>query len=95
MEERVDVFGGTAVVSDAVGTVSSLDIHYLASSPAGVENLTEHHELGLFTDGEYRATFEAAGLDATRDDGGLLGRGLYFGVRPPSTAQDPAEGEPS
>jgi hypothetical protein len=39
-----------------------LDFHYLVATSEGVEHFTEHHELGLFTEEEYRAAFMQAGL---------------------------------
>jgi SAM-dependent methyltransferase len=65
---------------DASGTVAILDFHYLVGTPEGVEHFTEHHELGLFTDEEYRAAFAAAGLTVAYDAEGLIGRGLYIGT---------------
>jgi SAM-dependent methyltransferase len=67
-------------VSRADGTVALLNFHYLVATPEGVEHFTEHHELGLFTDAEYRAAFAQAGLDVTYDAEGLIGRGLYVGT---------------
>jgi len=66
---------------DASGTVAILDFHYLVATPQGVEHFTEHHELGLFTDEEYRGAFAAAGLAIDYDAEGLIGRGLYIGTR--------------
>ena len=57
-----------------------LDFHYLVGTPEGVEHFTEHHELGLFTDEEYRNAFTAAGLQVAHDPEGLIGRGLYIGT---------------
>jgi SAM-dependent methyltransferase len=65
---------------DASGTVAILDFHYLVATPEGVEHLTEHHELGLFTDEDYRTAFAAAGLAVAYDAEGLMGRGLYIGT---------------
>jgi SAM-dependent methyltransferase len=74
-------------VSAVEGTVAILDFHYLVATPDGVEHLTERHELGLFTDEEYRAAFSQAGLGVVHDAAGLIGRGLYIGTCAPS---DPA-----
>jgi SAM-dependent methyltransferase len=68
-------------VSAREGDIAILDFHYLVAAPAGVEHLTERHELGLFTDAEYRRAFAATGLDVTHDADGLMGRGLYIGTR--------------
>jgi SAM-dependent methyltransferase len=62
--------------------VSVLHFHYLVATPAGVEHFTERHELGLFTQAEYLAAFQLAGLSLEYDDRGLMGRGLYLGVKP-------------
>lgn len=63
------------------GTVSTLDIHHLVTTPEGVETFAERHELGLFTNEEYLDAFAAVGLAAEHDPAGLLGRGLYVGVK--------------
>jgi len=68
-------------VSYAEGDVSILDFHYLIGTPQGVENIREEHRLGLFTDQQYRAAFELAGLDLYFDPKGLDGRGIYIGVK--------------
>jgi SAM-dependent methyltransferase len=67
-------------VSVAEGTVAILDFHYLVATPQGIEQFNERHELGLFTDEEYRAAFTQAGLNVTYDAEGLIGRGLYIGT---------------
>lgn len=63
------------------GDVAILDFHYLVATPAGVEHLSERHELGLFTEAQYRRALAAAGLDVTYEAEGLMGRGLYLGIR--------------
>lgn len=59
--------------------VVAVDIHYLVGTPRGVEHFTERHELGLFSDAEYRALFEEQGLAVAHDPVGPFGRGLYIG----------------
>ena len=59
--------------------VSTIDFHYLVATSAGIEHFTEHHELALFTDAQYREAFAAAGLSVEHDAAGLMGRGLYLG----------------
>jgi SAM-dependent methyltransferase len=69
-------------VSGQEGSVAILDFHYLVGTPEGVEHFTERHELGLFTDEEYRSAFTTAGLQVNHDPEGLIGRGLYIGTLP-------------
>jgi SAM-dependent methyltransferase len=68
-------------VSAVEGTVSVLDFHYLVATPEGVSHFVEHHELGMFTDQQYRQAFEATGLLVEHDPEGLMGRGLYIGTK--------------
>jgi hypothetical protein len=66
---------------DETGKISILDIHHLVATPQGVESFVERHEMGLFTHAEYVTAFEDAGLVVRHDPIGLIGRGLYIGVR--------------
>jgi hypothetical protein len=59
----------------------TMSFHYLVGTPEGIDHFTEEHEVGLFTDQEYRDAFRAAGLEAEHDAEGLMGRGLYIGGR--------------
>jgi len=65
------------------GSISTFDVHWLVSRPESpaIEYVRERHEMGLFTDQEYRDAFAAAGLAVWHDPVGLIGRGLYVGVR--------------
>ena len=62
--------------------ISFLDFHYLIGTPDGVEHVTERHELGLFSDEDYRAALRGTGLEVHFDTPGLDGRGMYIGVKP-------------
>jgi SAM-dependent methyltransferase len=64
------------------GRLSIFDLHYLIGTPAGIEHLVEHHEMGLFTADEMHAALAAVGLEVTFDPQGLMGRGLFIGRRP-------------
>lgn len=63
------------------GTQSIIEFHYLVGTPAGVEHFTELHELGLYSTAHYRRAFEEAGLETHYETGGLIGRGIFIGVR--------------
>ena len=69
-------------VSERAGSVAVMDMHFLVGTPQGVEYFSERHELGLFTDEMYRSAYEEAGLVVHFEPHGLIGRGLYVGVRP-------------
>ena len=62
--------------------MSVLDFNYLVCTAEGVRHFREHHELGLFTQDEYRAAFRDCGLDTHFDPPGVISRGLYVGIRP-------------
>jgi SAM-dependent methyltransferase len=62
------------------GNVAVLDFHYLVATLEGVEHFIERHELGLFTENEYRTAFLQAGLAVLHDTGWLGGRGMYIGT---------------
>jgi SAM-dependent methyltransferase len=64
------------------GPVSVLEFHYLIGTPSGVESFTERHEVGLFTHEQYVNAFVRAGLDVHHDAEGIMGRGMYVGVKP-------------
>ncbi len=59
-----------------------LEFHYLVGTPESVERFTERHELGLFTPEQYVDAMERAGLEVRHHPDGLMGRGLYVGVKP-------------
>jgi SAM-dependent methyltransferase len=63
------------------GKLSLLRFHYLLGKPDGVEHIIEPEEFGLFTHAEYLAAFRRAGLKVAYDRRGLIGRGLYIGMK--------------
>ena len=80
--ERDDLIAIRMNDSRVEGRLSIMDFHYLVARPgAPLEHLVETHALGLFSDAEYRAAFEAVGLAADHDPVGLMGRGLWIGTR--------------
>lgn len=60
------------------GRLSVMRFHYLVSRPGRVEHMVETHSPALYTDNEYHAAFQAAGLTAQLDAEGLMGRGLWM-----------------
>lgn len=61
--------------------MSILDFHYLVGTPEGIKQFTEHHELGLFTHEEHLAALRDSGLQTSFDPPGVVGRGLYLGIK--------------
>jgi SAM-dependent methyltransferase len=70
------------VASRRDGRIAILDFHFLVATPDGVNHFTERHDLALFTHEEYLEAFRGAGLETSHDPDGLMGRGLYIGVKP-------------
>ena len=64
--------------------VVALNFHYLVATPGGAEYFTERHDVAAFTAQEYLEAFQAAGLEVDHDPEGLIGRGLYIGLKPPA-----------
>lgn len=59
------------------------EFHYLVGLPDGtIEHLVEPHVMGLFTVADTLSAFATAGLAVEHDEKGLMGRGLYIGIRP-------------
>ena len=69
-------------VSEVEGRLAVIQFHILVARVAEVNYFQERHELTLFSEDEYRATFRKAGLDVSFDSEGLIGRGLYVGQTP-------------
>lgn len=69
-------------ISERNGRCSINDQHHLIGTRRGVEHFVERIESGLFTDNEYRDAITNAGLTVRNDRQGLMGRGLYFGLKP-------------
>jgi SAM-dependent methyltransferase len=69
------------VASRREGGVAVLDFHFLVVTPAGVEYFTERHDLALFTLEEHLDAFRGAGLETFHDPDGLMGRGLFTGMK--------------
>jgi SAM-dependent methyltransferase len=81
-DEKAPIKIARMSVSHVVGALSVMDMHHLVATPDGVQHFAERHEIGLFTHEEYVSAFEAAGLRVAHEAEGLIGRGLYLGVKP-------------
>lgn len=68
-------------VAERQGKIVDLSMHYMVGRPGKVEEFIEHHQEALHTVGDYMRAFQLAGLDATHDKEGLIGRGLYVATR--------------
>jgi SAM-dependent methyltransferase len=77
----VDMKIARMIDTDMQGRCSVMTFHYLVANDTGVRYFYEKHVMGLFTDAEYRAAFEQAGLRVMLSDKWPNGRGLYIGVR--------------
>jgi SAM-dependent methyltransferase len=64
--------------SERHGNEIAMTFTYVVSSLDGVEHFAERHDIGLFGEADYQRAFAAAGLVATHDKLGLMGRGLYI-----------------
>jgi SAM-dependent methyltransferase len=68
-------------MTERYGTTAVIRYDYLVGEPTGVSSFSETHRLQLFSDEQYRAAFEAAGLKVRDERSDLFGRGLYIGVK--------------
>jgi SAM-dependent methyltransferase len=65
--------------NERVGDLARWKNHFLVGTPGRVDAFVEVHEVGLFTDIEYRQAFPSAGLVVVEwDEEGPRGRGLYI-----------------
>lgn len=67
--------------SHAEGQISVLDFHYLINRPEGITQFTEQHRPAMFTRRQQERAFEDAGLSVEYHERGLMGRGLFVGVK--------------
>ena len=79
--DRPDLKIARINVATVENGIAVLAFHYLVGTPVEVRHFTERHELALLSHDEYLAAFRASGLDVVYDEEGLMGRGLYIGIR--------------
>jgi dTDP-3-amino-3,4,6-trideoxy-alpha-D-glucopyranose N,N-dimethyltransferase len=68
-------------ITKARGPVSVLEFHFLIGTPNRVRHIVDRELLGLWTHEEYLDAFHDVGLEIVYDAEGLMGRGLYLGVK--------------
>ncbi len=68
-------------IAKRTGNLFVQDLHHLIASAEGVKYFVEHFELGLFTHQQYLDAFRDSKLHVIHDTKGLMGRGLYLGVK--------------
>ncbi len=69
-------------ISRVRGPVSAFEYHYLIGTPSKVQHVIDRGSLGLWTHEEHLEAFRDACLEVTFDSEGLMGRGLYLGLKP-------------
>jgi len=69
-------------ISKIRGPVSAFEYHYLIGTPGKVQYVVDRGSLGLWTHEEHLDAFRDAGLEVTFDQEGLMGRGLFLGLKP-------------
>lgn len=68
-------------ISKRRGNLSVNDEHHLVASRRGIEYFVERLEMGLFTPENYREALKNAQLKVIHNRNGLIGRGLYLGIK--------------
>ncbi|MEM7167869.1 MAG: class I SAM-dependent methyltransferase [Planctomycetota bacterium] len=58
-----------------------LEMHYLIGTADGIEHLRETHHTMMYPREVLQEQLQQAGFDVTWDEEGLMGRGLFIGVR--------------
>lgn len=67
-------------ISERYDDISVFDIKYMVGTPTSIEQFSEKHEMGLWTDKQYRTAMEKAGLrDIQYIKNETFRRGLYYG----------------
>ncbi len=69
-------------ISKVRGHVSFFEYHYLIGTPRKIEHIIDKGRMGLWTHTEYQEAFRDSGLEVKYDIDGLMGRGLYLGLKP-------------
>jgi ubiquinone/menaquinone biosynthesis C-methylase UbiE len=69
-------------IAERQGKIVHLTMHHMVGRSGKVEEFVEHHQEAMHTVDEYTEAFQKAGLTVAHDEQGLIGRGLFIGVKP-------------
>lgn len=69
-------------ISKVRGSISAFEYHYLIGTTGKVEYVVDKVSSGLWTHEEHLEAFRDSGLKVSFDPEGLMGRGLYLGIKP-------------
>jgi SAM-dependent methyltransferase len=71
--------------SDVERRTAILNSHYLVGTAERIHHFTERYEVGLFTHQQYLEAFQKARLEVHYHKKGLMGRGMYIGLKQQKT----------
>ena len=81
-----DLAVARAIRSTRSGAVTTLDMYWALVSNSGIETFNERHTAGLYTHHEYEQAMSDAGLTVEHEAFGLIGRGLFIGIKTANAA---------
>ena len=73
---------------------SNFEYRYLIGTPDRIRHIIDRESMGLWTHTEYMSAARRSGLKAKYDPSGLMGRGLYIGVKPSDNRIVPTNSTP-
>lgn len=76
--DRPDLKIARMVRSSRRDDLAVMDMQYLIATPESTQQFVERHELGLYTDDDWKRAFGGAGLHASKDATGLLNRATWL-----------------
>ncbi len=71
------------------GGDSLIEMHFVCGTPQRTWSFVEVHRMGLFTTDQQLELYRAAGLEVEHEPYGIINRGLFVAVKPPSAAPPP------
>lgn len=79
--DKPDLKVARMTIAERHGNVVDLHMHHMVGRSDKVEYFVEHHQEAMHTVEDYTEAFQKAGLTITYDAEGLIGRGLFIGVK--------------